>query len=254
MLPQEVTSPRTRPRVDGADRQREERLFLRWQRFNDQVAREELVARYLPLARGLARRFARGRDARDDFTQVACIGLLKAIDGYDPARRIAFTSFAVPTVLGELKRHVRDFGWPLHVPRQVRDRAVRVTRAAAELEVQLGRPATPAELAAECRFSTAEVLEAIEASASLHTTSLSASDGEGEGARRWLTTDDQGYELVEDRDVIARRLGDCQERELAILRMRLVDHLSQREIGRRVGLSQMQVSRLLRRLLADLGD
>jgi RNA polymerase sigma-B factor len=253
-LPQEVTSPQTRPRVDGADRRREERLFLRWQRFHDQVAREELVARYLPLARGLARRFSRGRDARDDFTQVACIGLLKAIDGFDPARRTAFTSFAVPTVLGELKRHVRDFGWPLHVPRQVRDRTVRVTRADAELEARLGRPPTPSELATECGFSVADVLEAIEASASLHPSSLSANGDEGESARRWLTADDDGYELVDDRDAIARRLGDCEERELAILRMRLVDHLSQREIGRRVGLSQMQVSRLLRRLLTDLGD
>lgn len=245
-----------RPARRELDPSREERLFLRWQRFHDAAARDELVERWLPLARRLARRFAREHHARDDFVQVASIGLLKAIDGFDPQRGITFSSFAVPTILGELKRHVRDFGWPVHVPRQVRDRAVRVRRTTDDLELELGRSPTPAEVAAECRFSTESVLEAMTACASARTASLAYGDDEeaADDTRRWLSAEDDGYALVEDRDQIARRLGGCGERERAVLRLRLADHLSQREIGRRVGLSQMQVSRLLRRLLADLDD
>ena len=254
MVHQQTASEEARRGVrdSDVDAGREKRLFLRWQRFHDEAARTELVDRYLPLARGLARRFSRDRHARDDFMQVASIGLLKAIDRFDPFRRVAFSSFAVPTVLGELRRHVRDFGWPVHVPRQVRDRAVRVKRATGELEVELGRSPSPAEVATACRFTTENVLEAIEAGASAKTSSLDLDDDAHEGAaRRWLSVDDEGYELVEDRDAIARRLGACRERERAVLRLRLVENLSQKEIGRRVGLSQMQVSRLLRRLLAE---
>jgi RNA polymerase sigma-B factor len=255
VLSQEVTSQDLRSDQSEVDQQREKRLFLRWQRFGDESAREALVERYLPLARGLARRFSRERDAREDFTQVASIGLLKAIDGFDPERGNAFTSFAVPTILGELKRHVRDFGWPVHVPRQVRDRAVRVKRAAGDLELQLGRAPSVAEVGTECRFTTEHVLEAMEATASAQLSSLTAGDGEGDDqARRWLSAHDAGYELVEDRDAIARKLRGCKERERTVLRLRLVENMSQREIGSRVGMSQMQVSRLLRRLLAELRD
>ncbi len=252
---QEVTSPGGPSRRSALGRHREERLFLRWKRFHDRAARDRLVELYLPLARALARRFTRDRQSREDFAQVASIGLLKAIDGFDPERGIAFTSFAVPTIVGELKRHVRDFGWPFHVPRQVRDRAVRVRRAAAGLELRLGRSPTPAEIAAECGFPTESVLDAMEAAASAQVSSLAPGEDGGDGLEgRWLSTDDHGYELVEDRDAIARRLRACEGRERTVLRLRLVENMSQREIGQRVGISQMQVSRLLRRLLDDLGD
>jgi RNA polymerase sigma-B factor len=213
------------------------------------------VNRYLPLARALAGRFASSRDGREDFTQVASIGLLKAIDGFDPARGNAFASFAVPTIVGELKRHVRDFGWPVYVPRRVRDHAVRVTRAADDLEVRLGRTATVAEVATECGSTTTSVLEAMQARASAQTSSLASAPDEGDGAAGgWLCADEGGYELVEDRDAIAGVLRRCPERDRTILGLRLVEDLSQREIGERVGLSQMQVSRELGRLLTTLGE
>ena len=211
----------------------------------------------MPLARGLARRLARDGDGGEDLAQVASIGLIKAIDRFEVERGHGFPSFAVPTIFGELKRHIRDFGWPVHVPRQVRDRAVRVRRASRKLELELARPPSSAELARECELSDAEVLEAMEADACARPAALggAGAPGEEDPARSgWLGADDGGYDVVDYRDAVARRLRAASERDLRVLRLRLVDDLPQREIGRRLGISQMQVSRVLRRLLADRED
>ena len=235
-----------------ADRARERRLFLRWQRFRDERARDELVAHYLPLVRDLARRYRRERDGLDDLTQVASIGLLKAIDRFDPGRGFAFSTFAVPTITGELKRYARDFGWTLHLPRCLRDRAVKLRRAEALLAAELGRPPTLGELAATCDLTPAETLEALEADATAEPCSLEAGgqvDTDADAGVAPPAADEEGYEAVEDLDAFARRMESCSERDRAVLRMRLIDGLSQREIGNRVGVSQMQVSRILRSLL-----
>ena len=250
---------RTMPRRGGraqprsaADAENERRLLLRWQRFSDAGARDQLVERYMPLARSLARRVGRDADVTDDLTQVACIGLLKAIDGFDPARGCSLASFAAPTIFGELKRHIRDYGWPVHVPRQIRDRTVRIRGVARRLEAELGREPTAAELADACCLERESVIEALEADACARTAPLEGGDRADEaGLDRWLGADDDGYELVEYRDALARRLRGCSDRDRQMLRLRLVDDLSQREIGDRLGLSQMHVSRLLRRLLAE---
>ena len=231
-------------------RARENRLFLRWQRFGDERARRELVDRFLPLARDLARRFRRRRDGVDDLMQVASIGLLKAIDRFDPARGYAFSTFAVPTISGELKRYARDFGWCVHLPRSLRERAVQIRQADARLAPELGRRPTPSELAEACGLSAQEALEAMETEASAEPASLEpAADGDDGEAPIGPADEDAGYERIEYVDAVARRVGSSSERDRLVLRLRLVDGLSQREIGRRVGLSQMQVSRILRGLM-----
>jgi RNA polymerase sigma-B factor len=225
-------------------------LFLRWQRFGDDRARRELVERFLPLARDLARRFRRQRDGMDDLMQVASIGLLKAIDRFDPDRGFAFSTFAVPTISGELKRYARDYGWSVHLPRSLRDRAVRIRQADARLATELGRAPTPAELADECGLRLHEALEAMEADA--EPASLDpATDSEDGDEPVGPVDDDEGYARVEYLDAVARRVGSCSDRDRLVLRLRLVEGLSQRDIGRRVGLSQMQVSRILRGLMAS---
>lgn len=241
-------------RSTPADKQREARLVVRWQRFGDEVARNRLIERYMPLARSLASRFGGARDGSDDREQVASIGLLKAIDGFDVERGFAFSSFAVPTILGELRRHARDFGWPVYVPRRMRDRAVQVRRVSRRLEAELGRSPTTHELAEVTGLTSDEVDDALEASASARIASLDIPHDGGEDetpAERWMGADDGGYELVEYRDAVARRLRGCSDRERLLLRLRLVDDMSQGEIGREIGVSQMQVSRLLRRLLDE---
>ncbi len=237
----------------AASQARERRLFLRWQRFGDEAARDELVERFLPLARHLARRFGRGPDGLDDLTQVASIGLLKAIDRFDPGRGFAFSTFAVPTITGELKRYARDFGWAVHLPRALRERAVRLRRTEGRLAGELGRSPAIDELAAACDLTVEQTREAIEAAASAEPSSLDAGgrgDPEGDTPANGPADEDGGYERVDYVDAVSRRVGACSERDRLELRLRLVDGLSQREIGRRIGLSQMQVSRILRNLMA----
>lgn len=246
----EVSARRQQPSDAAAERQ----LFLRWQQFSDRRARNELVSRYLPLAKSLARRFRNRRDAPDDLVQVASIGLLHAIDRFDVDRGFAFTSFATPTIVGELMRHRRDLGWPLHVPRRIREDSVRVARAARGLEGRLGRCPATSELAEACAMSCEEVLGALEAQCAASPGSLDwESDAEGGPPpyERWLGVEDDGFEAVEVRDGVGRRLRSCDEREQTILRLRLVENRSQQEIAERVGLSQMHVSRLLRRLMSE---
>src|SRR5512140_2841708 len=155
-------------RTDSAD------LFVRWQQHGDRGAREELVQRFLPLARKLARRYAGAREPFDDLVQVASLGLVKAVDRFDVSRGTAFSSFAVPTILGELKRYFRDLGWSVHVPRGAQEQALKVEDAQQTLTSRTGRPPTVEELAQYLELSVEDVLDALETAGAHHSTSLDA--------------------------------------------------------------------------------
>src|SRR5437868_11675052 len=156
-------------------------LFVRWQRHGDQRARSELVDRFLPLARKLARRYAGPREPFEDLMQVASLGLVKAIDRFDPARGTAFSSFAVPTILGELKRYFRDLGWAVHVPRGAQELALKVEEAQQQLTAKTGRPPSVYDLAEFLELSIEDVLDALETAGAHHSTSLDAPREDGEG-------------------------------------------------------------------------
>jgi RNA polymerase sigma-B factor len=225
------------------------RLFRRYHRFGDLAARDELFERFLPLARGLARRYQRGAEPHDDLAQVASIALLGAIDRFDPERGREFTTFAVPTIAGELKRYYRDHCWAMKVSRGDKDRAVALNRSIDELAARCGRSPTPAELAAHAGFSVAQVLAALELAGAAWPSSLDDPGGPGDDdagtIADTLVFDDPTLEAVERRDLVARSVRGLEPRERRVLYLRFVEDLTQAEIGRRIGVSQMQVSRIL---------
>jgi RNA polymerase sigma-B factor len=230
----------------------ERRLLRRYHEDGDVAARDELAERFLPLARRLARRFERSGQSTEDLVQVASIGLLKAIDRYDTERGTTFSTFAVPTILGELKRHLRDQGWALRVPRPVQELALRVASTAQDLGEELGRSPSATEIAAALHVSTEEVLEAQEAALARDTASLDRPLSEEEGAGSHVDTigdEEAGYELVEDVSAVAPALRALPAREREVLRLRFFEDLTQTDIAERMGVSQMQISRLVRRAL-----
>jgi len=232
------------------------RLFIRWQRHGDAAAREALVQRFMPLARSLARRYGRSSEPFEDLLQVASLGLLKAIDRYDAGRGHPFPSFAVPTILGEMRRYFRDSGWAVHVPRGTQERALKVRDAQERLANNRGRAPTVNQLAEYLEFDTEEVIDALQAIQAYETLSLDAprpgADGDVVAYGDSVGKEDERYELVELDATVTAVLGHIPPRERLILRMRFVDDLTQTEIAERVGISQMQVSRLLRRSLDQL--
>jgi RNA polymerase sigma-B factor len=238
--------------------QEDRRLLVRYHREGDPAAREQLVNRFLPLARQLARRYQRGGEQLDDLVQVASLGLLKAIDRFDPARETAFSSFAVPTILGELKRHFRDKGWAVRVPRDLQELAVKVDRVADEMSRELGRAPTPAEIAERTGTSLEQVLEAREASAAYRAVSLDRprtdEEDDGESYADAVGAEDPGYRLAEDAATVQRLMRALSDREREVLRLRFEEDLTQSEIGQRVGVSQMHVSRLIRQSVARLRE
>jgi RNA polymerase sigma-B factor len=242
----------------AARAQEDRRLLVRYHREGDSAAREQLVERFLPLARQLARRYQRGGEQLDDLIQVASLGLLKAIDRFDPARETAFSSFAVPTILGELKRHFRDKGWAVRVPRDLQEMAVRVDRIADEMSREIGRAPTPGEIAERTGTSLEQVLEAREASAAYRAVSLdrprSDDEEEGDSFADAVGAEDPGFGLAEDAATVDRLMRVLSEREREVLRLRFEEDLTQSEIGQRVGVSQMHVSRLIRQSIARLRD
>ena len=250
----QTTHPERRERA--AARELERALLIRYHRAGDLAARAELVQRFLPFARDLARRYTYMDEPFDDLVQVASVGLIKAIDRFDPDRGAKFTSFAAPTILGELKRHFRDRGWALHVPRDLQERTLAVTREAEALSKQLGRSSKPRDVALALGCSVEEVLEAQHAAASYEAASLDAptarDDNEAASLVDRLGGEDAAYELVEDRDAIARTWNALPDVERSVLELRFTHDLNQREIGERIGYSQMHVSRLLRRALRRL--
>jgi RNA polymerase sigma-B factor len=244
---------------DRAARAREDRrLLIRLHRHGDPAAREALVQRFLPLARQLARRYQHGGEQLDDLIQVASLGLLKAIDRFDPARETAFSSFAVPTILGELKRHFRDKGWSVRVPRDLQELAVRVDRVTDELSRRRGRAPSVAEIAESIGTTVEQVLEAREASAAYRAVSLDRprdEDDESEGGMgSHVGIEDPGFRVAEDAATVERLMRVLSDREREVLRLRFAEDLTQSEIGQRVGVSQMHVSRLIRHAVSQLRD
>jgi RNA polymerase sigma-B factor len=216
------------------------------------------VDRFLPLARQLARRYQRGGELLDDLNQVASLGLLKAIDRFDPERQTAFSSFAVPTILGELKRHFRDKGWSVRVPRDLQELAVKLEPTSEQLLRELGRSPTPAEIATRLDTTTELVLEAREASAAYRAVSLDRPrDDDGDETDPLgvaVGEEDPGYRVAEAAATVERLMRVLTEREREVLRLRFEEDLTQAEIGERVGVSQMHVSRLIRQAVARLRE
>jgi RNA polymerase sigma-B factor len=233
-----------RPEGDGPSRSEEDRrLLIRYHRHGDQAAREQLVQRLLPLARRMARRYRRSDEPLDDLIQVATLGLIKAIDRFDPSRETAFSSYAVPTMLGELKRYFRDNGWAVHVPRGMQERVMQVDNAMKDLSRKLGRSPSAAEVGEALSLSTEQVLEAMEAASAYDAVSLESYRFGDEG---------DGFELVEYGATIAPTLQALPARDRIVLHLRFVEDMTQAEIAERVGVSQMHVSRLIRRALERL--
>lgn len=231
-------------------------LFVRWQRHEDHAAREELVRRFMPLTRSLARRYGRSSEPFEDLLQVASLGLLKALDRFDLERGHSFQSFAIPTILGEMRRYFRDCGWAVHVPRGAQERALKVRNAQEQMVSEHGRAPTVSQLAQYLELDSEEVIDALQATQAYETTSLDTPrPGAGESTMTYGETvggEDERYELIELDATVTAAIKHIPARERAILRMRFVEDLSQTEIARHMGISQMQVSRLLRRTLEQL--
>ena len=231
--------------VEETDAARE--LLTRWHRQHDAAAREELVALMLPLARSLARRYQNKGEPLDDLEQVASVGLLKAIDRFDVSRDVKFATFAVPTIAGEIKRHFRDRGWMLRVPREVQELTAKLTRAREALSVRLCRAPSLAELAQATDATIEQVAEALVAGDAYRMMSLDEPLADGAGTLEAIGGTDHNFELSEHRMLIKHGLDGLEPREREILRLRFYEGLTQREIADAVGISQMHVSRLIRR-------
>jgi RNA polymerase sigma-B factor len=217
--------------------------------------RDALVARFLPLARQLAARYTRGGEPFDDIYQVACIGLVKAIDRYEADRGIAFSSYAVPTIVGEIKRYYRDRTWVVHVPRDLLEGALAVERTAEDLAGRLGRAATMAEIAARMNASEDQVRQARAAGRARRTISLEdrrAGDGDAPTIGDGLGVREDGFERAEHRATLETLMRCLSERDREVMRLRFAEDLTQDEIGSRLDISQMQVSRVLRSAMERL--
>ena len=233
---------RPAPRAGRRDRVLDEQeLLRRYHRDGDLDARQALVERMLPLVRTLARRYANRGEPLDDLVQVGCVGLIKAVDRFDVSRELRFSTFAVPTILGEIKRHFRDRAWSVRVSRGIQESNARIARAAERLSGRLGRSPTVEELAQATDSTVEQVLE-----------SLQGAQGGGGEPLDWLGSEDPGYNRTEQRLVLARGLESLSTREREIVTLRFFGGLTQREIADRVGISQMHVSRLLRRAIVRM--
>jgi RNA polymerase sigma-B factor len=225
-----------------------EELFRRYQAYPDERVLEQLVTRFEPLARSVASRYQGRGEPAEDLTQVAMLGLLKAISRFDPDRGFAFSTFAMPTMLGELKRYFRDAGWAVHVPRGVKERALEVSRVSDDLSTRLGRSPSLSELAEAMGASEEQTLDAIEAYHARQAPSLDHADDDelGLSPAETLGAEDERLEQAEYLSVIATGVDSLSESERLILFLRFGRDLTQSEIARRLGTSQMRVSRVLR--------
>jgi RNA polymerase sigma-B factor len=250
------------PATIRSDHASDQELMQRWVATRDPDARERLFTAYLPVARRLARRYHSAHESTEELVQVASIGLLGAIDRFDPERGAAFVSFAIPTILGELKRHFRNTGWSAHVPRGSQELALRVDRAVAEIGQSSGRAPGPAEVARYLEIDLADVLVGMDAGAAHFSRSMDAPvESEEPGTQSlhdMLGRDEGGYHLVDVKLSLAEALPKLPWRERTALRMRMDEDLKQSQIAERMGCSQMQVSRLLRsateRVRASMAD
>ena len=230
----------------------EQELLRRYHVEGDLEARRILIERMMPLVRTLARRYVNRGEALDDLVQVGCVGLIKAVDRFDIERDLRFSTFAVPTILGEIKRHFRDRAWAVRVSRGIQELNARVSREAERLSVLHGRSPTVEELAEATGTSVELVLEALQGAQAYNTVPLEEPAGEAGEAMDRLGAEDPGYAVAEQRAELARGLDALPERERSIIVLRFFEGLTQREIAERIGISQMHVSRLLRRSIEGM--
>jgi RNA polymerase sigma-B factor len=229
----------------------ERELLIRAHEAKDQAAREELITRYLPLVRSLARRFASRGQAVEDLIQVGSIGLIKAIDRFDVNRGVELSTYATPTIMGEIKRYFRDKGWAVKVPRALQDLNVRLNKVIEQLTVELKRSPTISDLAGACGVTEEEVLEALESGRAYNSLSIysggSPDDEDAFELLDYLGKEEEAYTLVEQRRYLAPAMSRLDERERLILHLRFFEGMTQTQIAVRVGISQMHVSRLIRK-------
>jgi len=247
-------SPASARRGGRARIQEDLRLLERYHREDDKAARDALVERFLPLARSLARRYESSGESLDDLTQVASLALLKAIDRFDSQRAVAFSSFAVPTIVGELKRYFRDYGWSVRVPRSLQELALHAQRESDQFASEHGHAPTAGQLAQRLGVDVEQILEAREAVGARRAASLDRprEDDDDEHPVRELAVEDPGFAAAEDAATVSRLAAVLCERDREVLRLRYEQDLTQSEIGERIGCSQMHVSRILRDAVARL--
>ncbi|WP_133912478.1 RNA polymerase sigma factor SigF [Streptomyces sp. NBC_00582] len=260
--PRDQREPRNQhePR-EQADRSGARAMFVQLRGLQDgspeyAELRNQLVRMHLPLVEHLARRFRNRGEPLDDLTQVATIGLIKSVDRFDPDRGVEFSTYATPTVVGEIKRHFRDKGWAVRVPRRLQELRLALTTATAELSQQHGRSPTVHELAEKLAISEEEVLEGLESANAYSTLSLDVpdTDDESPAVADTLGAEDEALEGVEYRESLKPLLEDLPPREKRILLLRFFGNMTQSQIAQEVGISQMHVSRLLARTLAQLRE
>ena len=236
----------------------EAQLWREFAESRDPAIREQLVTRNMDFAKRLALRYRGASESFDDLLQVANLGLLGAVDRFDPERGIPFTAFASPTILGELKRHFRDRVWTVRVPRGLHDRLAEVDKAIAELTKKLQRSPSVGEIAERLEIEQTDVLEAMEANHNRRPLSLDRPAGAEDAGEappsEWVGEEDEGFELVEGRIALDAALPYLEERERVVLRLRFVEDMTQSQIAERIGHSQMHVSRILRRALAHIRE
>ncbi|MDO4537614.1 MAG: SigB/SigF/SigG family RNA polymerase sigma factor [Coriobacteriales bacterium] len=260
-MPNDATSERPRRRVSRSgvawDKAKTRELFRRYQKEGDEEARNQLVVNHLNLVRFLASKFKNRGEPLEDLVQVGTIGLIKAIDRFDPDRGLEFTTYATPTIMGEIKRHFRDKGWSVRVPRRLQELSSKITQTTEELTNELQRTPSVSEIAQSLGVSVDEVLEAMESSSAYSSVSLEGG-GEGEDDAPAVidryATEDADLVSSDDRMLLEDAIRDFTAREKDIIRMRFEESLTQAEIAQKLGVSQVQVSRLLRRTLARLHD
>jgi RNA polymerase sigma-B factor len=233
-------------------------LLRRYHEDGDLAAREELIERYMSLVRSLARRYAYRGEQLDDLVQIGAIGLIKAIDRFDLERGVELTTYATPNIIGEIKRHFRDKGWSVRVPRGLQELNVQISKLIEQLTVQLGRSPTIPELAKAAGVEEEQVLEALESGRAYSSVSLSTGGGSDEDGEldplESLGTIEHEYEVSEDRAVLAPGFKVLDERERKILHLRFFSGLTQSQIAAEIGISQMHVSRLIRRSLEKIRE
>ena len=243
--------------VDRSDKEALMRTFEAFADSRDPALRDDLIEAHLGLAEYLARRFANRGEPLDDLVQVASLGLVKAVERFDPARGLEFTTFATPTIVGELKRHFRDKGWAVRVPRRVQELHLRVTRVIDDLALELGRSPTVQEIAKRAGTTEDEVIEAIDAGSAYRSASLDAGrsdDDETPGLLGQLGELDPELARAERRAALGPLISELPEREQVMLYLRFYEGMTQSEIAKRLGISQMHVSRLLSRSLQQLRE
>lgn len=251
-------APRIRtPRGKNAwDKRITRELFRRYKEEGDEDARNQLVVNHLNLVRYLASKFINRGEQLEDLVQVGTIGLIKAIDRFDPDRGLEFTTYATPTIMGEIKRHFRDKGWSVRVPRRLQELSTKVSQTADELTTELHRSPSVAEIAERIGASVEEVLEAMESSSAYSSVPLEGGgdDDEAPSVIDQYASEDSELNATDDRMLLEGIIRDFSSREKDIIRMRFEDGLTQSEIAEQMGISQVQVSRLLRRTLARIHD